>query len=240
MNIKVLLPALLDTKEQIQMTNDCRDSLVSKDCNIEIIEDNKVYDTRVAGVWNAFLDKYRYSDRRSDDVWYGSPDEYDYLMITANDTIADPNAIDYMVKCAEENPNAAIITGKVDRNYNRFMKKSGKREYTSELTKGLIDPACFLIRRGVIEKVGRIDDYFPVEFVERDYIHRCKLAGYDVVQPDVVLWYHPPFAGTIGNDDDRLRFYLRRYLSKWGGDANAEVYKYPFNDLSLDYTYCEK
>jgi len=227
MKIKILLPALLDTPEQVQMTDECRNSLITKDNDIEVIEDNERYDTRVAGVWNKFLD-----------AWRGK--EYDYLMITANDTVADPNAIDYMVRCAEDNPDSALITGKVDRNYNRFMKKSSKRKYTKELTSGLIDPACFLLRKGVIEDVGRIDEYLPVEFVERDYIYRCKLAGYDVIQPDVVLWYHPPYAGTIGNDDDRLRFYLRRYLSKWGGDANSETFRYPFNNMNLDYRYTEK
>lgn len=225
--IKILLPALITNKKQKKMTDDCRSSLISKENNIEIFEDNEKYETRVAGVWNNFLDK-----------WRGK--EYDYLMIVANDTVADKNAIDYMVRFAEDNPNSGMVTGKVIKDIKEFRKLDGKSEYINKQTVGLIDPACFILRKGVIEKVGRIDEQFPVEFVERDYIYRIKLAGMDVIQPDIILWYHPPFAGTIGNDDARLRFYLRRYISKWGGDANYEKFSFPYNDMNLDYTYCEK
>lgn len=222
--VRLLLPALLETKEQKQMAKECRESLVSKENEIELLEDNKRYPKRVAQAWNTLIDRWRGKD-------------YDYLMIVASDTIADPNAIDYMVRCAEKNPNAGMITGKVERNLKRFKRFAGKRKYTSKLTVGLIDPACFLLRRGVIERVGRIDTEFPFEFCERDLIYRIKLAGYNVIQPDVVLWYHPPFAGTIGNDYKRLQFYLRKYVRKWNGDADMEQNRFPYNDASLDYTF---
>ena len=225
--IKILLPALIETKEQEIMTEECRKSLVSFEHCTKLTIDTNKYPTKVAGVWNVFLDQ-----------WRGK--EFDYLLITANDTIADPLAIDYMVRCAEENPNAAIITGKVTRSKDDFKKYFGQYKYTSRLTKGFIDPACFLIRKGVIERIGRIDEEFPCEFVERDYINRCKLAGYDVIQPDIHLWYHPPYAGTIGNDQDRLQLALRKYLQKWGGDATIEKFGHPYNDVSLDFTYCRK
>jgi hypothetical protein len=116
----------------------------------------------------------------------------------------------------------------------------GKQEYTTKLTHDTIDkridPATFLLRKGVIEKVGRIDEFFPVEFVERDYMYRMKLAGYDCIQPDVVTWYHPPYSGTVGNDLRRYDQAFKRYVLKWGDDP--EVYQFPFNDPSLDFTYC--
>ena len=227
MKVKLLLPALIETKEQKRMTNECKKSLVSKEHDIELTEDNKRYKTRVAGAWNALLDPWRGKD-------------YDYLMIVASDTIADPNTIDFMVKCAEENPKAGIITGKVIRDLKQFKKMVGKRKYTPKLTSGLIDPACLIIRKGVIEKVGKIDEEFPFEFVERDYIWRCKLAGYEIIQPDVILWYHPPFSGTIGNPQLRLQKALRKYIRKWGGDANSEVFKFPYNDMNLDFTFVGK
>lgn len=190
-----------------------------------MILDTKKYETKVAGVWNAFIDKFRGTD-------------YDYLMIVANDMVADSNAIDFMVRCAEENPDAGMITSKVERDIEKFNANKGKIEYTSELTSGLIDPACFLLRKGIVEKVGRIDEYFPGAFVERDLIHRIKLAGYEVIQPEIVLWYHPPYSGTLGNDIDELDKAYTRYVRKWGGDANAEQFRNPMNDISLDFTYC--
>lgn len=224
--VKILLPALIETEEQKEMTDRCRKSLVSFGHCARVYEDNKKYPTKVAGVWNAFLSK-----------WVGK--EYDYLMITANDTEADPMAIDFMVRCAEDNPRAGIISGHVERDYDKFKQGYGQQIYSGELTQGYsnMDPACFLIRKGVIEKVGLMDEQYPCEFVERNYIWRCKLAGYDWVEPKEVLWYHPPYAGTIGNDDERLQKALRKYVMETGGDAGKEVFRNPYNNLSLNYTF---
>lgn len=230
MTIKLLLPSLITNEDQEMMTVQCRQSLIcARDVskhNIEIIEDQKPYKAKVAGVWNNFLDEWRGKD-------------YDYLMITANDTQADLAAIDYMVRCAEEH-NAGMVTGKVVRDLEEFKKGYGKQEYTSELTTGLIDPACFVLKKGVIEKVGRIDEEWPGSFVERDYIYRMKLAGYTIIQPDVVLWYHPPYSGTLGNDQAEMMHALRKYCAKWGGDADREIFRYPYQNMNLDYTYCRK
>lgn len=225
--IRALVPALITKPEQEKMTKRCLETLASFEHCVKAEVDSKPYRTQVAGVWNAFLDK-----------WRGK--EYSYLLITANDVEHDPLMIDYLVKCGEENPKAGIISCKVTRDADKFKKNFGQYEYSGKLTTGLKDPATFLLRKGVVEKVGRIDEWFPCEFVERDYIYRCQLAGYDWIQPDIELSYHPPFAGTIGNDGVRLQRALRRYLEKWGGDATQEIYENPFNDLSLRFTYTVK
>lgn len=225
--VRVLLPALQETGEQREMTQRSLKSLVSFDHCVKVTVDKKRYKTAVAGAWNALLDQ-----------WRGK--EYDYLMITASDVEHDPNMIDYLVRCMEENPTAGIVSCKVTRDYEEFKKNFGQYEYTSNLTPGLKDPATFLIRKGVIEKVGRIDELFEIEFVERDFIYRCKLAGYDWIQPDIPLSYHPPYSGTVGNSDERLQLALRRYILKWGGDANNELYLFPMNNLNLDYKYTVK
>lgn len=226
--IKVLLPYYNTTKEQEEMTDRARKSLISFENCAKVYEDGNKYETKVAGVWNNFFRQ-----------WVGK--EYDYLMITASDVEHDPECIDYLVRCAEENPNAGIVSCKVTRDYDEFKKYFGQYKYTSQLTlREPKDPATFLLRKGVIEKIGFADEIFPAEFVERDLIYRAKLAGFDWVQPDIVLEYHPPYSGTLGNDNARLERAYKKYLSKWGGDGNAEVFLSPYNDLNLDFTYCEK
>lgn len=208
------------------MTEECQKSLISLSHCVKVEIDTKKYDTAVAGAWNAFFDKWR-------------GEEYDYLMITANDTIADVNAIDYMIQCAQENPNAGIISGHVTRDKEQFKKNYGQAEYSGELTQGYhnMDPACFLLPKGVIEKIIKSDEMFPREFVERDLIYRIKLAGYDWVEPRETLWYHPPYSGTIGNPGERLQIALRKYVAKWGADAGQEKFRYPYNDFRLDYSF---
>lgn len=227
-SIKILLPALITTKEQQKMTDDCKKSIFSLDHCIKVYEDNEKYEAKVAGVWNAFLDK-----------WRGK--EYDYLMILANDTQLDPMAIDYGVKTLEEHPEAGVCTLHVTRDLEEFKKGFGKQLRSGELTKRYenMDPANFIIRKGVIETVGRIDETFKMEFVERDYWRRCEKMGFKWIEPIETLNYHPPFAGTIGNDPERLVKAFNKYIRKHGGDAGKEKFDFPYNDISLNWTYSE-
>ena len=226
--IKALLPALITTKEQSEMTLKAEKTLVSQEHDLEVFVDKEPYKARIAGVWNNFMDE-----------WRGK--EYDYLLITANDIQHDPKCVDFLGRLAEEHPEAGMVSGKVERDLNKFMEEFGKRTYAERLTVGFPkDPATMLFRKGVIEKVGRIDELFPLEFVERDYLYRMQLAGYQWLQSTEVLVFHPPFAGTIGNDKDRLQKAFEKYVSKWGGDATRETYRYPQNDMSKDFTFCVK
>lgn len=224
--VQVLFPALIHTKELAKMADGCRKSIISFEHCIQITEDNNKYPRKVAQAWNTLLD-----------LWRGK--EYDYLMIMASDTILDPMAIDYMVRCMEENPSAGVVTCHVTRDLEEFRKGFGQQAYSSKLTADYhsMDPANFLIRKGVIEKVGRIDEMFPGPFVERDFWRRCTQMGFDWIEPEEVLNYHPPFAGTIGNDQAELQSALRRYLLKHGGDAGQERFEYPYNDMRLDWTF---
>lgn len=221
--VRVLLPALITNEEQRTMTEECQKSLISLDNCAKIEVDTKPYEYKVAGVWNAFLDK-----------WRGK--EYDYLMIVANDTVADIKAIDYMIKYMEENPNVGIVTGGVERDKETFKKNFGQIKYDARLLANIETP-CFMIRRGVIEMIGRIDNWFPIEFVERDYFYRCKLAQIPVVGLATKLFYHPNESKTVGYDDQRFQKAFNKYILKWGGDALREVFTFPFNDTSLDFTY---
>jgi GT2 family glycosyltransferase len=226
--IKALLPYYHTNKEQEEMTNRARKSLMSFEHCLKVYEDGNKYETKVAGVWNVFFKQF-----------VGT--EYDYLLITANDVEHDPMMVDFMVRCAEENPKAGIISCLVTRDYDDFKKGFGQQKYTSILTTHIPkDPATFLLRKGVIEKIGLADEQFPGAFVERDLIYRAKLAGYEWVQPHVVLEYHPPYSGTLGNDVIQLQKALERYRFKWGNDADMERFTHPYNDMSLDYTYCER
>jgi len=225
--VKALLPYYITTKEQEEMTDRARKSLMAFDCCLHVYEDGKKYETKVAGVWNAFFKQ-----------WVGK--EYDYLLITANDVEHDPKMVDFMVRCAKEYP-MSIVSCKCIRDHEEFKRGYGQQLYTPELTTHKPkDPATFLLPRGVIEMIGFADEQFECEFVERDLLYRAKLAGYTWIQPDIVLQFHPPYSGTIGNDATRLDMAYKRYLMKWNGDANEERWTHPYGDLNLPISYVER
>jgi hypothetical protein len=225
--VKALLPYYITNTGQKEMTDRARKSLISFDCCLKVFEDGKKYETKVAGVWNAFFKE-----------WMGK--EYDYLLITANDVEHDCKMVDFMVRCAEENPKS-IISCKVTRDYEKFKSEYGQHIYTSELTTHKPkDPATFLLPKGVIETIGFADEQFPGSFVERDLLYRAKLAGWTWIQPDIELEYHPPYSGTLGNDVKACELAFQRYVQKWGGDADTERFLRPYNNLSLPISYVER
>jgi hypothetical protein len=236
MQIKCLLPALIQNEEQEDMTSQCKKSLQETfamahqrhGAQVHTQVDGEYYANRVAACWNVFLDQFRGK-------------KYDFLLITANDMLAAPYALDYMLRAMEDYPDAGMVTGKIERNLKSFVANMARQKYTRQLTPDTIekriDPAAFLLRKGVIETVGRVDEWFPIEYVERDYMRRMHLAGFDCIQPDVVTWYHPSHSGTVGNDMQRFDAATKRYIMKWGGDP--ETFQFPFQDPNLDFTFCK-
>jgi GT2 family glycosyltransferase len=177
----------------------------------------------LAQKWNEWLDSYRGT-------------YYDYLFVTANDVEHKEQSIDYLVDFAQQN-NIDVVSGSLGRNYEHFSEIDDI-VFSTDIADRMDTPA-FLIKKGVIEKVGRVDEYFPLEFVERDYFYRAELAGFKVAGAKMKLHYHPDESVTVGYNNERFQKAFDRYVQKWGGDALKEQFTYPFNDMSLDFTYCK-
>lgn len=222
MRLPILITALIYNQEQRQATKECFDSLQSNEHLLDISIDSRNESISLTKKWNDFLDQWR--DR-----------DYEYLVIIANDTLARPETIDYMVRFMNDNPDVGIGESKLNRNREEFL--AIPIEYSTNSLVDIDDTSNFIIRKGVIEKVGRFNENrYPFAHNERDYIYRCKLAEVSVVQTEMRLFYHPPVSLTLENrgdyDDSR-----KTYREQWGGEWLAERYTKPFNKEELDYTF---
>jgi glycosyltransferase involved in cell wall biosynthesis len=114
---------------------------------------------------------------------------------------------------------------------------------------------CFRWDPEIRQKVGLFDDKFhPAYFEDADYRYRMKLAGvpradwefHEVARPSFGRaiystgirhgWRHEDGRGYQGWSDEKLAWFYerleanrRRYVMKWGGMPNFEIYTEPFN-----------
>jgi len=85
--------------------------------------------------------------------------------------------------------------------------------------------AVMLIPRAVVEKIGYLDESFPILFNDVDYCHRMKLAGYRLLYyPNAVVEHH--VGASTSKRPYRMKvishFSMYRYLRKY-----ARWYEYP-------------
>ena len=224
MRLPVLVTSLIYNKEQEQFTTRCLASLSSQNHLLDIRLDSRNCPGKLTQKWNDFCDEFRGT-------------EYDYLVIIANDTLGREETFDHMVRFMEENQEVGIGEVKLNRNLESFLKAPVR--YDPSYSVQITDTSNFIIRRGVIEKIGRFNEArFPFAFNERDYIYRAKLANVKVATIEMELFYHPEVSLTLENRGD-FYSYRQLYIQLWGGDWQDEVYATPFNSPDLDYTFSE-
>lgn len=224
MKLPILVTSLINKKEQENFTKDCIASLWSEDHILDVRLDSRNCPGKLTQKWNEFCDEYRGKD-------------YEYIIIIANDTIARPESIDYMVRFMEDNPEVGIGESKLNRSKQDFLLTH--IAYTDDYDKEVNDTSNFIIRKGVIEKVGRFNEIrYPFSKNEHDYLYRCELAGIIVAQTRMQMFYHPIESLTPENRGD-FKQYVDAYIMQWGGDWNSPRFEYPFNNPELDYTFSE-
>lgn len=231
MKVHTLITAIALDQEDVDLTVACYNSFMG--CKTSFVNDVSV-DTRLhpkdqalTGKWNDFINFYRGKD-------------YGYLLICANDTLAHPDALEYMVKLMEDNPDMGVIHSTVNRDRTNFdTSLASPIEYTPSLHFDPSETANMILRKGVIEKVGEFDLLFPHEYNERDYFYRCKLAGFKLGTSSMGLFYHPNHSQ---DDPNRQGAWFARdnYIGKWGGDWMREIYECPFNNGALNFTHTKQ
>ncbi len=85
--------------------------------------------------------------------------------------------------------------------------------------------AAMMIRREVVDQVGKFDERFPIFFNDVDYCRRIKAAGYRLLYyPDAVIEHY--VGGSTRVDPIRMKWEshrsMYRYLAKY-----AKWYEYP-------------
>lgn len=241
MKVPILITALALDEEDVELTRICYNSFM--DCPTTFIKDITVdpylhgKDLALTAKWNEFLARWRNK-------------EYDYLMLCANDTVAHPDALEWMVRVMEDNKDVGILHPVMNREPGEFLASIQKAQlgdeswkYTSEIFFSPHETANMILRRGVVETVGEFDLLFPHERNEQDYFVRAKRAGIKLATSPMKLFYHPKHSQDDPNRQG-LSVADKNFLEKWGADWFSAVegggFSHPFNNPDLPITYTKQ
>ncbi len=231
MTVHTLITALALDNEDVELTKQCYNSFVN--CKTSFVNDVMV-DTRLHGKdlaltakWNEFCNFYRGKD-------------YDYLMLCANDTIAHPQALQYMVDWMEDNLDVDIMHPYLERDRHQFdVRLNEVIEYDSIPVWSPHETANMILRKGVIETVGEFDLLLPHERNEQDYFIRAKKLGKNIKTANMRLFYHPDHSQDDPNRQGLSvadRNFQAKHGCDWFSGIEGEGFEHPFNDPSKNWT----
>jgi GT2 family glycosyltransferase len=163
----------------------------------------------------------------------------EYLVLLNNDAVVTDSWLNQLVNLAESDPKIGMA-GPVS-NYatppqlvedapyrgldemHRFAARWRAEHRGRWLTAPKLSGFCLLIKRGVFEEVGGLDERFGVGFFDDDDLSlRVRKAGYELAVARDLFVHHygsRTFAGAGLDAAALLRENRARFTEKWGGDA---------------------
>lgn len=144
----------------------------------------------------------------------------DYIIIANDDVTPTPYSIESLVNTARANPKIAMVTGIGGNSYSYF-----------------------LLRKWAYAQLGPFDEGFdPAYFEDNDFDYRLRiLAGLERIGDPNATFTHYGSATMKHMNPDRVSLHhmrfaanRQRYIQKWGGIPEREVFKIPFQFSPTD------
>jgi len=160
----------------------------------------------------------------------------DYILLLNNDTTVENDFLTELVKrgesdekiglleskiCFYDEPNKIWFAGgKID-----WLKVSGRHIGLNELDSGKYDKieevdyltgCCLLIKKSVIEKIGKLSEDYFLYYEDTDFCLRAKNAGFKCVYVPASKMYHKVSRSTKPGSPSYIYYHTRNglYLSK--------------------------
>ncbi len=128
----------------------------------------------------------------------------DYIALLNNDTYCEPDWLARLVEVGEANAEVGIL-GPVQLVFDGEEFNSWTTTALSHMLQGLreqdepgvwfpvewVEGSCLVAKRGVFERVGRLDPIFFIFFEEIDFCRRARAAGFQVaIVPSSKIHHH--------------------------------------------------
>ena len=196
------------------VTLECLESLsrvAYTNCKIVVI-DNASTDGSVQAIRKTFTDivllemqnNLRFAGGNNVGIKYAVEHKADLILLLNNDTTVDKDFLTWMVARIQSDPRIGMVAPKIyyydDPNriwsaggtismWNGTMRHIGIREldnghYDTSCEIEYASGCCLLTKRSVVEKIGMLDESFPMYAEDADWSMRSRRAGY-------LIFYEP-------------------------------------------------
>ena len=182
---------------------------------------------------------------------------YDYLILTGNDIVAYPYAIDSLIEVANTTDYDVISGSQYDIRslitehpetrqwfygdallFNDFTKRPWElfTGYSKELQiadMALSDIQNFcLYKKEVFDKIGYTDvNFYPAYYIDNDYARRIVNSKIRCCTLGNARFFHfwsrTIYQETGGSNPHFFEHNRQYYVKKWGGDFGSEIYQAP-------------
>ncbi len=168
---------------------------------------------------------------------------YDLVLVLNNDIVLHKNAIWRLVerfnKGGVSMATCLDATGECERNPENVYKLNDvEKEACAETPNPCF--SAFMLDRECWEKTGEFDEIFaPAYYEDNDYHYRMQLAGLLAITYPPAMFFHYGSATqleALGHPLTESSNQHAQYIRKWGGDPGKEVYKNPFNKMTVSIT----
>lgn len=150
---------------------------------------------------------------------YALENEADYILLLNNDTVVDPDFVSELMRAAESDGGIGMVGPKIYYydDPKRIWFAGGKVEFWKgwishigirELDRGQYDATrhvdyltgcCLLVKREVIERVGKLDESYFIYGEDADWCIRASRAGFKLLYvPSSIIW-HKVSSSSGGN-----------------------------------------
>ncbi|HUI30971.1 MAG TPA: glycosyltransferase family 2 protein [Candidatus Acidoferrales bacterium] len=179
----------------------------------------------------------------------------DLILLLNNDTIVKEDTIEKLVETAKQEPEAGIIGAKIhyydkpntlwyaggrldiDRGLGTHIgigkEDDGLQQHCVETD--FVTGCCMLIKREVIEKIGKLDHSYFLYLEDADYSVRAKRAGYSVLYQPAAVLYHRVSSSIRWDSPTYVYFNLRNKILFLRKNGNPR--KWLFNLQYFIYFY---
>ena len=169
--------------------------------------------------------------------WAAGSANTEYLLIINPDCLLSPAALTLLVQDLDENPDAAMVSGRVLDMQGREQRGSRRRLPTRQrvlnevwghgktgvdLTQlpapdqpcevEAVSGACMLVRRQAFAETGGLDEGYPLHFEDLDFMARLRNAGWKIrLLPQVAVSH----AGGVSSRSRPVQVMWKKHRGLW-------------------------
>ncbi len=141
-----------------------------------------------------------------------------YLCILNNDTEVYNGWLTEMIRVAESSADIGIVNP-ASNNLGRKYTQPTSEDYGKYIEMSVCIGFCMLIKREVVDKIGKLDEiYSPGNFEDTDFSRRAVKAGYRCVMARGAYVYHVQNTGFKKRKDwdEKFKRNLDIFNERWG------------------------
>jgi GT2 family glycosyltransferase len=223
-----------------------------------VIVDNGSGDNSVSDIKNIFPDinviennkNLGFAGGNNIGIDFAMANNADYILLLNNDTIVDKNFLSELIDVGESDEKIGLLGpktyfysdpkriwfagGRVN-----WMKNSGSHVGIEEIDHGQYDKirqvdyltgCCLLIKRQVIEKVGKLSEDYFLYYEDTDLSLRAKNSEYECIYVPKSKIYHKVSRSTKPGSSSYIYYHTRNglALSKRNGSFLNKILIYPY------------